>query len=106
MYLRVAESSNAVVRAVRPLKREPQTDARPQGGCERRPCRRTRRREEAEVREVERLLECIRGDPWRWSTGEVQSESGEVPTLVAGETVFLDEELLPYLPTERRQAER
>ena len=32
--------------------------------------------------EVERLLERMRDYPWRRSTGKVQSEPGEVPTMI------------------------
>ena len=34
-----------------------------------------------------RLLGCIRGCPWRRSTGRVQCEPGEVPTMIASEPV-------------------
>ena len=45
-------------------------------------------------------LEYTRGYLWRLNTGEVQSEPGEVPTVVASELVGPDGELPPHLPTE------
>ena len=47
------------------------------------------------------FLKSIRGYPWRLTPGDVQNESGEVPTMVASEPVVLEDELPPRLPRER-----
>ena len=47
------------------------------------------------------LQKSIRGYSWRLTPGDVQSEPGEVPAMVASELVVLEDELPPRLPRER-----
>ena len=55
----------------------------------------TRHQNEAEVREeAVTLQESIPGYPWRWSTGNVQSEPGEVPNMIASEPADIDRGLV------------